>query len=113
MYVAYGNSQISVAQLSADGFSQVRTQQVYTTPSGIGTLEGSRFYKRNGQYYIFLTRPANGQYIIKASSVFGSYAVKQVALNMPSPVPGSGYPHQGSLVDTPSGSWYYMAFIDA
>lgn len=113
MYVAYGNTQISVAQLSADGFSQVRTQQVFSTPSNIGTLEGSRFYKRDGQYYIFLTRPANGQYIIKSSSPFGSYSLKQVALNMASPVSGSGYPHQGSLVDTASGTWHYMAFIDA
>ena len=67
MYVAYGNTQISVAQLSADGHTQVRSQQVFTTPSSVGTLEGSRFYKRNGSYYIFLTRPANGQYILKSS----------------------------------------------
>ena len=71
MYVAYGNSNISVAQLSADGLSQVKTQQVYTTPSNIGTLEGARFYKRNGYYYIFLTRPANGQYILRSTSPFG------------------------------------------
>ncbi|WP_230689546.1 RICIN domain-containing protein [Catellatospora paridis] len=75
MYVAYGNSNISVAQLSADGLSQVRTQQVFTTPSSVGTLEGARFYKRNGSYYIFLTRPANGQYILKSSSPFGPYTM--------------------------------------
>jgi beta-xylosidase len=114
IWVAYGNSQISVAKLSADGFSQVSTKQVFTTPSSIGTLEGSRFYKRNGQYYIFMTRPANGQYIIKASSPQGSYSgANQVLLNLRSPVSGSGVPHQGSLVDTPNGDWYYMAFIDA
>ena len=33
MYVAYGNGTISVAQLSADGSSQVRAQQVFQTPS--------------------------------------------------------------------------------
>ncbi|KEY74898.1 hypothetical protein S7711_09982, partial [Stachybotrys chartarum IBT 7711] len=95
IYVAYGNSQISVARLSADGFSQVSTQQVFTNPSSIGTFEGARFYKRNGQYYIFVARPAN------------------VLLNMRSPVSGSGIPHQGSLVDAPNGDWYYMAFIDS
>jgi beta-xylosidase len=114
MWVAYGNSQISVARLSADGFSQVSTRQVFTTPSSIGTLEGSRLHKRNGQYYIWLTRPANGQYVIKASSPQGSYSsAQQVLLNLGSPVTGSGVPHQGSLVDTPAGEWYYMAFIDA
>ncbi|NUR71488.1 MAG: family 43 glycosylhydrolase [Hamadaea sp.] len=113
MYVAYGNTNISVAQLSADGLSQVRTQQVYSSPSNIGTLEGSRFYKRNGSYYIFVTKPANGQYILKSSSPWGPYEVHQVLLNMPGPVSGGGVPHQGGLVQTQNGDWYYMAFVDA
>jgi len=113
MYVAYGNTNISVAQLSADGLSQVRTQQVFSTPSSVGTLEGSRFYKRNGFYYIWLTRPANGQYVLKSSSPFGPYEMRQVLLNLPGPISGGGVPHQGGLVQTASGSWYYMAFVDS
>ncbi|KJK43016.1 glycoside hydrolase [Lentzea aerocolonigenes] len=113
MYVAYGNTQISVAQLSPDGKSEVRSQQVFQTPSNIGTLEGSRFYKRGGYYYIWVTRPANGQYVLRASSPFGPYTVQQVLLNMPTPVQGAGVPHQGGLVQTQNGDWYYMAFIDA
>ncbi|MBO9555889.1 family 43 glycosylhydrolase [Cellulomonas sp.] len=113
MYVAYGNSTISVAQLSADGTSQVRSQQVFTTPSSVGTLEGSRFYKRNGYYYIWLTRPANGQYVLRSTSPFGPYEMRQVLLNMPSPISGGGVPHQGGLVQTQNGDWYYMAFVDA
>ncbi|MCD0443067.1 glycoside hydrolase 43 family protein [Glycomyces sp. A-F 0318] len=113
MYVAYGNTQISVAQLSADGRSEVRNQQVYSTPSSIGTLEGARFYKINGSYYIFLTRPANGQYILKSSSPWGPYTLRQVLLDMPGPIAGGGVPHQGGLVSTPGGDWYYMAFVDA
>jgi beta-xylosidase len=113
MYVAYGNTTISVAQLSADGFSQVRAQQVFSTPSSVGTLEGARFYKRNGSYYIWLTRPANGQYVLKSSSPFGPYEMRQVLLNMPTPVAGAGVPHQGGLVQTQNGDWYYAAFVDA
>jgi beta-xylosidase len=113
MYVAYGNTTISVAQLSADGFSQVRAQQVFTTPSSVGTLEGARFYKRNGSYYIWLTRPANGQYVLKSNNPFGPYEMRQVLLNMPTPVAGAGVPHQGGLVQTQNGDWYYMAFVDA
>jgi beta-xylosidase len=113
MYVAYGNSNISVAQLSADGLSQVRAQQVFTTPASVGTLEGARFYKRNGSYYIWLTRPANGQYVLKSSSPFGPYEMRQVLLNLPGPISGGGVPHQGGLVQTQSGAWYYMAFVDA
>ncbi|MEV4620673.1 family 43 glycosylhydrolase [Asanoa sp. NPDC049573] len=113
MYVAYGNTNISVAQLSADGLSQVRSQQVFSTPSSVGTLEGARFYKRNGSYYIWLTRPANGQYVLKSSSPFGPYEMRQVLLNMPGPIAGGGVPHQGGLVQTQNGDWYYMAFVDA
>jgi beta-xylosidase len=114
LYVAYGNTTISVAQLSPDGREQVRTQQVFTTPSNVGTLEGSRFYKIDGQYYIFLTRPANGQYILKSSGgPFGPYTMRQVLLDLRGPIPGGGVPHQGGLVRTQSGAWYYMAFVDA
>ncbi|WP_434443261.1 family 43 glycosylhydrolase [Lentzea sp. E54] len=113
MYVAYGNTTISVAQLSADGKSEVRSQQVFQTPPNIGTLEGARFYKRGGNYYIWLTRPANGQYVLKASSPFGPYTVQQVLLDMPGPIQGGGVPHQGGMVQTQNGDWYYMAFVDA
>lgn len=114
LYVAYGNTTIHVAQLSPDGRSQVRSQQVFSTPSSIGTLEGARFYKINGQYYIFLTRPANGQYILKSTSgPFGPYTLRQVLLDLRGPIPGGGVPHQGGLVRTQNGAWYYLAFVDA
>jgi beta-xylosidase len=113
MYVAYGNSTISVAQLSSDGLSQVRAQQVFQTPSSVGTLEGARFYKRNGSYYIWLTRPANGQYVLKANNPFGPYEMRQVLLDLPGPISGGGVPHQGGLVQTQNGDWYYLSFVDA
>jgi beta-xylosidase len=114
IYIAYGNTQLSVAQLSKDGLSQVKTQVVYQTPSTIGTLEGSRMYKIKGSYYIFTTKPANGQYVLKSTNgPFGPYEVKQLLLNLPGPISGGGVPHQGGLVQTPAGAWYYMAFVDS
>lgn len=113
MYVAYGNGTISVAQLNADGTAQVRAQQVFQTPSSVGTLEGARFYKRNGYYYIWLTRPANGQYVLRSSSPFGPYEMRQVLLDLPGPISGGGVPHQGGIVQTQAGDWWYMAFTDA
>ncbi|MFB9240016.1 family 43 glycosylhydrolase [Plantactinospora siamensis] len=113
MYVAYGNTQLSVAQLSADGTTEVKHQQVYSAPSNIGTLEGSRFYKRGNYYYIWTTHPANGQYVLRSTSPWGPYEARQVLLNMPTPVSGAGVPHQGGLVQTQNGAWYYMAFVDA
>lgn len=112
-YVAYGNSTISVAQLSSDLTSEVRSQTVYTTPSSIGTLEGSRMYKRGNYYYIWLTRPANGQYVLRSTSPWGPYEQKQVLLDLPGPISGGGVPHQGGLVQTQAGDWWYMAFTDA
>jgi len=112
-YVAYGNGTISVAQLSPDLTSQVRAQTVYQTPSSIGTLEGSRMYKRGNYYYIWLTRPANGQYVLRSTSPWGPYEQRQVLLNLPGPISGGGVPHQGGLVQTQNGDWWYMAFTDA
>ena len=112
-YVAYGNGTISVAQLSSDLTSEVRSQAVYTTPSTIGTLEGSRMYKRGNYYYIWVTRPANGQYVLRSTSPWGPYEQRQVLLNLPGPISGGGVPHQGGLVQTEKGDWWYMAFTDA
>ncbi|GLI78230.1 hypothetical protein PoHVEF18_006539 [Penicillium ochrochloron] len=111
MYVAYGGTQISVAQLSSDGLSQVKTQQVFS--STIGAIEGSRFYKINGQYYIFNTLPANAEYVLKSSSPWGPYTQKLLEKDIATPISGGGIPHQGGIVDTPNGDWYYMAFVDS
>ncbi|KAK7062730.1 hypothetical protein VNI00_000218 [Paramarasmius palmivorus] len=111
MYVAYGNTDLRVAQLAANGLSEVKNQLVYS--STVGTLEGSRFYKRNGAYYILATKPASSEYVLKSTSgPFGPYSIKPLVESVASPI-GGGNPHQGGLVDTPDGNWYYMAFIDA
>ncbi|KAL5598989.1 hypothetical protein BROUX41_003692 [Berkeleyomyces rouxiae] len=113
MYMAYGNYVLHVAQLSPDGLSQVKTEAVYTEPNG-RLIEGSRMYKRNGNYYIFATKPANEQHILKSTSgPFGPYKTQPVLVDMAAPVPGAGTPHQGGLIETHNGDWYYMAFIDA
>ncbi len=116
-YVAYGANEIHVAQLSPDMRTEVRSEHVLTKPAEFGLMEGSRFYKINGNYYIFVTRPADGtagQYIWKSTSgPFGPYEMREVLWDLSRPIPGGGVPHQGALVDTPNGDWYYMGFIDA
>lgn len=116
MYVAWGNGNISVAELSADGFSQVRAQQVFQTPGSVsGPLEGSRFMKIGNYYYIFLTQYANGEYVIRSTNPFGPYELRPFAVRLPySGAAGSGgSPHQGGVVQTQKGDWYYVAFNDA
>ena len=72
------------------------------------TVEGSKFYKRNGYYYIFA--PAGGvatgwQLILRSKDIYGPYEEKIVLEQGSTAVNG---PHQGAWVDTPDGaSWFY------
>jgi beta-xylosidase len=115
----YGNNQIRVAQLSADGFSEVRNQIVLnTTPASVGgPLEGARFYKKDGVYYILLTQYANGEWVMRSTTgPFGPYeGPRQFAVRLPyAGAPGSGgSPHQGGIVGTQNGQWYYVGFNDS
>lgn len=116
MYVASGNGTISVAQLSADGTKEIRREVVLETPKSLsGPLEGARFYKINGDYYIWLTQYANGEYVARSrNGPFGPYEIKPLAVNVPFDDIGAGHsPHQGGIVQTQNGDWYYIAFNDA
>jgi beta-xylosidase len=116
MYVAWGNNSINVAELSADGLREVRRQEVLKTPASLsGPLEGSRFYKINGNYYIFMTQYANGEYVARSTNgPFGPYEIRPFAVKLPYAGTGSGAaPHQGGIVQTQNGDWYYIAFNDA
>ena len=64
------------------------------------TVEGPKFYKRNGFYYIFA--PAGGvatgwQLVLRSKNVYGPYERKVVMDQGKSPING---PHQGAWVDT-------------
>ncbi|CAI6333658.1 unnamed protein product [Periconia digitata] len=110
VYVAYGNTDIQVAQLSSDARSEVRSQSVY---KGSVTIEGSRMYKVNGNYYIFVTRPANEEWVLKASSPFGPYTQRVLVASISGPLSNAGFAHQGGIVGTKDNKWYYMGFMDA
>lgn len=110
MYVAYGNTNIQLAQLSRDGLSQVRTQQVYSSGDYI---EGSRMYKIKGSYYIFVTRPADTELVLKSSSPFGPYQIRTLVSRINGPLANAGFAHQGGVVNTQDDKWYYVAFMDS
>lgn len=111
MYVAYGNTEISVAQLSDDGLSEVSSQVVYTSESD--TIEGARMYKVDGYYYIFVTRPADAEWVLRSESPFGPYEMRDFVTAIKGPLDDAGYAHQGGIVDTEDGDWYYIGFMDA
>tara|TARA_R110002003_G_scaffold1193_1_gene22737 strand:+ start:9653 stop:11272 length:1620 start_codon:yes stop_codon:yes gene_type:complete len=112
MYMVYGKTQIMVAQLNKDGTSEVKTQQVYESPDQI-YIEGSRMYKINGTYYIFVTKPADDEYVLKSSNIWGPYERRVLVDSIAGPLSNAGNAHQGGIVDTKDGKWYYVAFLDA
>ncbi|KAF8849540.1 hypothetical protein BDZ45DRAFT_732163 [Acephala macrosclerotiorum] len=95
--------------------SEVSTQAVFTSPSEIGYIEGSRIYKRNNSYYIFNTRPANAQFVLQSTtSLFGPHTIEELLSDIEGPIQGGGVPYQGSLVETLDGSgviWRFKTLI--
>jgi len=79
---------------------------------GYRTLEGPKFYKRDGYYYVFA--PAGGvaqgwQSVFRAKNINGPYDAKVVMAQGNTPVNG---PHQGSWVTTASGEDWFLHFQD-
>lgn len=86
---------------------------VFHNPARHPTLEGPKFLKRDGWYYILA--PAGGvatgwQVALRSRNIFGPYEDKIVLRQGSTPVNG---PHQGALVDTPDGEWWFVHFQDA
>jgi len=76
------------------------------------TVEGPKFYKRNGLYYIFA--PAGGvtngwQLVLRSKNVFGPYEKKIVLHQGQTDVNG---PHQGAWVTTGTGEEWFIHFQD-
>jgi beta-xylosidase len=76
------------------------------------TVEGPKFYKRNGYYFIFA--PAGGvttgwQLVLRAKKIYGPYEAKAVLAQGKSGING---PHQGAWVDTQTGEDWFLHFQD-
>jgi beta-xylosidase len=79
---------------------------------GYKTLEGPKFYKANGYYYVFA--PAGGveegwQAVFRSRAIGGPYAVRTVMDQGATQVNG---PHQGAWVRAPDGSDWFLHFQD-
>lgn len=77
------------------------------------TVEGAKFHKRNGYYYIFA--PAGGvstgwQLILRSKNVYGPYE-EHISLAQGETLVNG--PHQGAWVDTQSGEDWFIHFQDA
>ncbi len=108
------NSIVTVAEMSPDGTQLIGNPVlVFDGNDGMNhTVEGPKFYKRNGYYYILA--PAGGvvngwQLAMRSRSPFGPYESKIVMAEGKSGING---PHQGGWVSTPQGEDWFINFQD-
>ncbi|MCA9260941.1 MAG: glycoside hydrolase 43 family protein [Planctomycetales bacterium] len=107
------NSLLTVVELSPDGTKAVDKGWIVFDGHGEHpTIEGPKFYKRNGYYYIFA--PAGGvpqgwQLVLRSRRIRGPYEVRTVLAQGSTEVNG---PHQGGWVETPQGEFFFVHFQD-
>ena len=103
----HGAGPIIVHKLSADGRQLLDDGvTVYTGP----VAEGTKFLKRNGWYYLLIPEGGVGtgwQTALRSRNIYGPYEKKVVLEQGSTPING---PHQGALVDTPDGQWWFFHF---
>ena len=102
-----GGGPIILHRMSPDGHQLLDEGKIiYEGP----TAEGTKFFKRDGFYYLSI--PEGGvstgwQTVLRSSSIYGPYEGKRVLEQGSTDVNG---PHQGALVDTPDGDWWFLHF---
>lgn len=104
-------SLLLVCRLSADASTAISEEKIVYDGHEIDeTVEGAKFYKRNGYYYIFA--PAGGvtegwQLALRSKNPFGPYERKMVLAQGKTSING---PHQGAWVDTKTGEDWFFHF---
>jgi len=104
-------SLLMVSRMKPDGTGLIGNDVVvYDGHKDDPTVEGPKFYKRHGYYYIFA--PAGGvstgwQIVLRSKNVFGPYERKVVMKQGSTNING---PHQGAWVDTPGGQNWFLHF---
>jgi len=107
-------SLLAVTRLTPDATRSVgQSKTVYDGHSEDETIEGPKFYKHDGYYWIFA--PAGGvatgwQTAMRSRNIFGPYERKIVMKQGNTSVNG---PHQGAWVDTENGEHWFVHFQDA
>lgn len=108
------NSVMTLCELNSDGTKALGEESLIYDglEQGNHTTEGGKFYKKDGYYY--LLAPAGGvvtgwQIALRSKNIYGPYEVKTVLAQGNTNVNG---PHQGGLVQTQTGEWWFLHFQD-
>ena len=103
----HGAGPIIVHKMSPDGRQLLdEGQTVYEGP----VAEGTKWLKRNGWYYLIIPEGGVGtgwQTVLRSKDIYGPYERKMVLEQGSTDING---PHQGALVDTPDGQWWFYHF---
>jgi beta-xylosidase len=116
---AYAGSRAGIKSIIV--VKQMNSEGTKTTDNGVmvydghekdPTMEGPKFYKRNGYYYIFA--PAGGvsngwQTVLRSKNLYGPYERNVVMDQGKTKVNG---PHQGAWVTTQTGEDWFLHFQD-
>lgn len=106
-------SLLQVNQLNSDGSKIVdKGTIVFDGHKEYPTIEGPKFYKRNGYYYIFA--PAGGvksgwQTVLRSKNIYGPYEDKIVLSQGSTEING---PHQGGYIELENGEGWFVHFQD-
>ena len=104
---------IVVKKMNAEGTKTTDAGvMVYDGHEKDPTIEGPKFYKRNGYYYIFA--PGGGvatgwQTILRSKNIYGPYE-RKVAIDQGTTTTNG--PHQGAWVNTQTGEDWFLHFQD-
>lgn len=107
------NALLTVHKMNKEGTKVIdEGKHVFDGHDAHPTLEGPKFYKRNGYYYIF--SPAGGvatgwQLILRSKNIYGPYEEKIVLAQGNTDING---PHQGGWVETQTGESWFIHFQD-
>ncbi|MFA9389876.1 MAG: glycoside hydrolase 43 family protein [Prolixibacteraceae bacterium] len=102
-----------VAEMNDEGTKVIGNEvMVFDGHKAHSTVEGPKFYKREGFYYIFA--PAGGvstgwQLVLRSKNIYGPYEEKVVMAQGKTEING---PHQGAWVTTKSGEDWFIHFQD-
>lgn len=104
-------NKLHIRPMSPDGRQIIGDGKIiYDNPQVHPTLEGPKFLKKDGWYYILAPGgqvAAGWQVAFRSREIYGPYDYRVVLDQGTSPVNG---PHQGALIDTPTGEWWFLHF---
>jgi beta-xylosidase len=112
IYVTHGYGNISITELDASFAPKGKDSLVFRGDIRRG-LEGMHVYKINGFYYLYGTYGGGDgfQVALRSKDIYGPYVQKVVIRDTTRGITFGI--HQGALIETQSGEWWTMLFVDS